>query len=149
MKVRGPASDTSSQRIGRCDSGVAAVEFALIAPILLLLIFGIIIYSLYFTAYMGVRLAATEGARAAVMGLSPAERTTLARTRVTQVLTAYRPLIGTTSAPQIVAAPLGNGLFRVSVTYDITASPIMKYASLLPMPTAILTSEMTVSNGSY
>ncbi|MDB5712907.1 MAG: TadE-like protein [Sphingomonadales bacterium] len=147
--TRGPYKSRRSRRIGRCDQGLAAVEFALIAPILLMLVFGIIIYSLYFCAYMGVRVAASEGARAAVMGLSGAERTTLATARVTQVLEAYRPLIGTSAAPTIEAVSAGTGLFRVRVSYDITGSPIMKFANLLPMPTAILQSEITVSNGSY
>ncbi|MDB5700383.1 MAG: pilus assembly protein TadE [Sphingomonadales bacterium] len=121
----------------------------MIAPILLMLVFGVIIYSLYFCAYMGVRVAATEGARAAVMGMSSAERTTLATARVTQVLEAYRPLIGSSSAPTVEAVSAGTGLFRVHVSYDITGSPIMKFASLLPMPATILESEITVSNGSY
>jgi Flp pilus assembly protein TadG len=148
MNIRRPASKSSSQRLARCNKGLAAVEFALIAPVLLMLIFGIIIYSLYFCVYMGIRVATAEGARAAVMGLSSAERSTLAKARVAEVLAAYRPLTGT-GTPLVVATPLGAGLFQVRVTYDISDSPIMNYASLLPMPTAILRSEITVSNGSY
>jgi Flp pilus assembly protein TadG len=147
-RVRRSVSVTVSQRFRRCDSGLAAVEFALIAPILLMLIFGIIIYSLYFCAYMGVRVAATEGARAAVMGLSPAERTSLATARVTHVLAAYRPLIGA-GTPTIEAVPSGAGLFRVRVRFDIRNSPIMNYAILLPKPDTILQAEIIVSNGSY
>lgn len=149
MRHRGPANIGKSRRILRCDSGLAAVEFALIAPVLLMLIFSIIIYSLYFCAYMGVRVATAEGARAAVMGLSTAERTSLATARVTEVLEAYRPLTGSKGTPTIEAVPAGAGLFRVRVTYDISNSPIMNYGALLPMPTAIIKSEITVSNGSY
>jgi Flp pilus assembly protein TadG len=151
MKIRRSASHSTSQRFALCENGLAAVEFALITPILLMLIFGIIIYSLYFCAYMGVRVAASEGARAAVMGLSASERTTLATARVNQVLDAYRPLIGA-GTPTIAAEPLGSGagtLFQVSVSYNLTGSPIMAYATLLPMPSATLQSTITVSNGSY
>lgn len=128
---------------------MAAVEFALVAPILLFLMFGIIIYSLYFTAYMGVRVAVAEGARAAMAGLSTSERTTLATTRVTQVMTAYGPLLGSSATPTIEATKTGAGLFRVRVTYNISGSPLMAYASLLPMPGATLQSEVVVANGSY
>jgi Flp pilus assembly protein TadG len=149
MKIRRSVSSRGFRRLRRSEGGLAAVEFALIAPILLMLIFGIILYSLYFSAYMSIRVAAAEGARAAVMGLSTAERTTLATARVNQVVAAYRPLLGTAGTPTIVAASAGAGLFRVSVTYDISGSPIMGYATLLPMPTPILQSQITVSDGSY
>lgn len=47
------------------ESGAAAVEFALILPVLLLLVFGIIYFSLYYNALQGTQAAAREGARLA------------------------------------------------------------------------------------
>ena len=55
-------------RLLRCEKGMAALEFILIAPALFALIFMIVLYSFYFAALMGVRQAAAEGARAAVAG---------------------------------------------------------------------------------
>ena len=45
------------------EAGVAAVEFALVAPIFLILVFSIIIYGFYFATYIAVVHAASEGAR--------------------------------------------------------------------------------------
>lgn len=52
---------TSNQR------GAAAVEFALILPLLVLLMLGIIIFAQAFNAYISVTHAAREGARLAAV----------------------------------------------------------------------------------
>ncbi len=47
----------------RRERGAAAVEFALVAPVLFLLLFGIIDYGMYFADALSVRQAAAESAR--------------------------------------------------------------------------------------
>lgn len=49
----------------RRERGAAAVEFALVAPVLFLLLFGIMDYGLYFADALSVRQAAGQGARLA------------------------------------------------------------------------------------
>jgi hypothetical protein len=49
----------------RPDRGAAAVEFALVAPILFLILFGIIDYGLWFADSIAVRQSSAEGARRA------------------------------------------------------------------------------------
>lgn len=61
-------SDTSRQgnplkRFGRETSGAAMVEFAIIAPLLFVLIFGIIDFGRVFFLYNNLTNAAREGAR--------------------------------------------------------------------------------------
>jgi hypothetical protein len=51
----------------RDDRGAAAVEFALVVPVLILLVMGIIDYGLFFTDRLGVKQGIREGARAAVV----------------------------------------------------------------------------------
>ena len=53
---------------GRTQRGAAAVEFALVMPLLLLLVFGLIQYGLYFWAYQGGSDAARAAARLAAVG---------------------------------------------------------------------------------
>jgi len=130
-------------------SGLAAVEFALLAPALLMLIFAIIIYSLYFAAYMGVRQATMEGARAAVTGMSDAERSQLAITRATTVLAGYGSLMGVSATPQITATVPSVGLFQVKIIYNISGSPLLSYAAFLPMPSSTISYQVIVANGSY
>jgi Flp pilus assembly protein TadG len=140
---------TLRSRDPRSTAGLAAVEFALLAPALLMLIFAIIIYSLYFAAYMGVRQATMEGARAAVTGMSTSERSQLAIAQATTVLSGYGALMGTSVPPVITAQEQGAGLFQVTVRYDISSSPLLRYGAFLPMPGSTITCQVTVANGSY
>lgn len=57
----------------RRQRGAAAVEFALILPILLMLVFGIIDFGLYINAAAVVGNAAREGARSASLGATSAQ----------------------------------------------------------------------------
>lgn len=52
------------------DRGAAAVEFALVVPILLLLVFGIISYGFMLTFRQAISQAAAEGARSAAVAPS-------------------------------------------------------------------------------
>ena len=51
----------------RSQRGAAAVEFALVLPILILLIFGIVQFSILFNRQQGLHAAAREGARYAAL----------------------------------------------------------------------------------
>ncbi len=136
------------RRFRRERRGLAALEFALLAPALLMLAFGVIVYSIYFTAVLGVRQAAAEGARAAMAGLSTVERAGLAQTRALQVLSGYDDLLGG-STPQVTALPDGIGVFRVTVSYDMSSSPIMRYGNFVPLPTSDVRASVMVTNGGY
>lgn len=50
------------------DEGAAAVEFALVLPILVLLLFGIIQFGIVYDAQLTITHAAREGARMAAVG---------------------------------------------------------------------------------
>lgn len=53
-------------RIRQWESGAAAVEFALLLPLLLLMIYGIVVYSYMFVVQEAITFAAQEAAEAAV-----------------------------------------------------------------------------------
>lgn len=131
------------------DRGVAAVEFALVAPLLLVLIFGIIVYGIYFCVWIAISEAASAGARASVAGLTDAERISLATTAVTNDINAYGPMlnIGNAAITAHDAAGSGGGAFQVSVTYNMTSFGLATLAGLLPIPTATPQATVTVSNG--
>ena len=59
-----------SRRV-RGDGGAAAVEFALVVPILLALLLGIVDYGLYFSDSLAVRHGIREGAREGATSIDP------------------------------------------------------------------------------
>ncbi len=61
-------------RLCKADKGAAAVEFALVLPILLLLVFGIVDFSLVLNTQLNLTEAAREGARAESLGADPVFR---------------------------------------------------------------------------
>lgn len=73
----------------RADRGAAAVEFALIMPILLLLVFGIISYGYMLSFRQAISQAAAEGARAAAVAQVAADRDDNAIDAVNEALDSY------------------------------------------------------------
>lgn len=57
----------SLSSLRRTERGAAAVELAIVLPVLILLVFGIIEWSIYFNRLQGLQAAAREGARVAAL----------------------------------------------------------------------------------
>lgn len=57
----------------RGEDGASAVEFAIIAPLLFMLLFGILGFGLAFLQVQSIRTGVREGGRAAAVGASVAE----------------------------------------------------------------------------
>ena len=90
------------RRLLKCQKGAELIEFALVFPLLLLVVFGIMDFGMLFQQYEVLTNAAREGARIAVLpGYAQADVTA----RVTQYLTASK-MTGTPTltfaAPQAV-----------------------------------------------
>jgi Flp pilus assembly protein TadG len=81
-------------RAGAADGGAAAVEFALLLPVLLLIVFGIIDFGRALNAQITLTQAAREGARLAAVGQPTgvvAARTQAAATTLTGVTVTVTP----------------------------------------------------------
>lgn len=94
----------------QCDKGAELIEFALVFPLLLLVLFGILDFGLLFQRYETVTNAAREGARVAVLpGYAQAD----VEARVTQYLLAA----GLKSTPTLAyAAPQAVNVGGACVT---------------------------------
>lgn len=138
--------------------GVSAIEFGLIFPILFLMLYGLLTYSLIFAVKHSLALAAAEGARAAVRFTSASNDTLQMRrdaaclmaTNSLSWLTAIKgaascnggalinvEVIGSPNPCAPLAAPLNSAVNCVEVyaRYSYAASPIIPVIqAILPVP---------------
>ncbi|WP_234684790.1 TadE/TadG family type IV pilus assembly protein [Bradyrhizobium monzae] len=124
-------------RFARNESGATAVEFAIMLPIFLALIFGIVVFGSYFAMIHGVQQLAAEAARTSVAGLSDTERNSLATSYVVASVADY-PLLDATKV-NVVAAPSGSdpNVYVVTVNYDASSSFIFALPFVPALPPSI------------
>ena len=72
--------------LARGERGAAIVEMALVLPLLLALLMGILVYGQYFMLAHNVQQAANDGARASIIGLDVADRRAVAGRAVARSL---------------------------------------------------------------
>lgn len=128
------------------EDGATAVEFALLSPVLVLMLAGISGYGGYFWISHSVQQLANDAARAAVAGLDTTERTSLAQQAVSSETGGYSALDGSrvTTILNVNASAL-----TVSVTYDASGSPFWAMRGLAPMPSTTVVRQAVIRLGGY
>jgi Flp pilus assembly protein TadG len=126
------------RRLARCSRGASAVEFAILLPLFLVLVFGIIVFGAYFTMVHGVQQLAAEAARSSVAGLSETERVSLAENYITANVGSY-PLLQPAHL-SVSAATSGSDVFVVTVNYDASGNFIYALPFVPSPPTTIVRS---------
>lgn len=129
-----------------CRAGSAAVEFAIVGPVLILILMGLVVYGGWFWLAQSVQSVATETARAAVGGLDDRERQTMAQAYFTDVISDTAGL-----DPSKAAVVVGTDAvtIRVRVSYDAREHPVMSMAGLVPSPPPIIERQAVVRIGGY
>ncbi|MGX1788010.1 TadE/TadG family type IV pilus assembly protein [Bosea sp. NPDC055332] len=136
-------------RLRTDPSGATAVEFAFIAPILMLLLFGIIGYGYTFSVYNGVQQLAAEAARASVAGLDDAERERLARAFVTRSVGSYAFLNPSKLTVRTTAFGAPAPSFEVTVVYDYSDSVFNRLGTIVALPMPVVERRAVVQRGGY
>lgn len=97
----------------KCRRAVAAVELAIVTPVLLTMLFGIVEFGWVFTVRQALVTAAREGARTASL---PGSTVADVQTRISDYT---QPLGLTTATPQVDCGEDGKptGTVRVSIPY--------------------------------
>lgn len=126
-------------------AGSVAVEFALVGPLMILLIIGMVVYGGWFGLAQTVQGLAAEGARAAVGGLDDAERRRLASTFVASAATEG----GLRADRMAVTVQSDAQAIRVRVAYDAHDHPILALSGLIPSPPATIVRSAAVRTGGY
>jgi len=125
------------QHLQRQD-GVAAIEFAIVSMVFLVILFGILTYGYIYGMDQSMNHAAEEGARAAIASTSEAAAITTAHDTAYSRLHAYQPSLQSSD----VVATVGDcdTSFRcitVTITYPWSSRPIIPRFVGLPTPSQI------------
>jgi Flp pilus assembly protein TadG len=127
--------------------GVAAVEFALVLPILLLLIFGTVELGVALYDKAVITNASREGARAGIVLKSPKPTATDIQTVVTNYTSTYLLTFGTQNSPVVTTTGAGNNFgqpLSVSVSYRYAGLGLGQMLSAITGPVTL--SATTVMN---
>ncbi|WP_020177547.1 TadE/TadG family type IV pilus assembly protein [Methylopila sp. M107] len=138
-----------SPRFASDARGATAVEFALLAPVLVMVLVGVLTYGLYFGAANSIQQLAADAARASIAGLNDEERATIARDHVAHEASTYvliDPARATVSAAPSAADP---NLFQVAVSYDASRMAIWAFSGVIPLPAKTITRAAVIQRGGY
>jgi Flp pilus assembly protein TadG len=144
-----PMLHTTLRKRAADDGGASAVEFALVAPIFIVVLIGITVYGLYFGTAISVSQVAAEAARASVAGLDDSERSSLAVSKAETIVASHGLL---TSSHLTVTAKANAGdpeVFDVEVTYDASNLPIYAFDGLLPVPPKVIARSASIQRGGF
>lgn len=143
------------------EDGAAAVEFALVLPVFLLLLFGILTYGTIFLVHNQMTEAASDAARAAVAAGQSGAVSTANDAVATDLDNDGAGLIpvncGTSSLscvatpiqagqPGCTNAPSGYECVEVTITYNYSQDPVIPTVPFMPTPST-MTATSTVLVG--
>lgn len=135
------------RRLARCRNAASAVEFAILVPVFLLLVFGIIVFGSYLAMVHGVQQLAAEAARRSIAGLNDTERASLAAGYVSANAGSY-PLIAADHLT-VASATSGGNIFVVTVDYDASRSFIYALPTFVPMPPSRIERSAAIPFGGF
>lgn len=141
MKLRTACRQAWSNR-----DGGAAVEFALIGPIFIVLIMATVVYGGWLWLAHGLQAVASDSARAALGGLDPAEQRTEARRFVADHL---RSTAGLDPAHALVEVRTTPQAITVDLSYDVSRHPLMALSVMMPPPPRVIRRSAAVRTGGY
>lgn len=121
------------------ERGAAMVEMALVLPLLLTLMMGILVYGQYFRLAHSVQQAANDGARAAIVGLDPADRRAIAQRAVDHSLAGIG---GVDIRTRTVAVSETADTITVAVAYTIPPDSLLR-SSFVPSPGNVIRTNAT------
>ncbi|WP_420966541.1 TadE/TadG family type IV pilus assembly protein [Bradyrhizobium sp. B120] len=135
-------------RLFRCRSGASAVEFALMLPLFLAFIFGIIVFGSYLAMVHGVQQLAAEAARSSIAGMTDTERNSLATSYVTANASTYPLLVASNLTVNAAPSPLNANVYVVTVNYN-AASNFIYSLPFLPKPASTIVRSAAIQYGGF
>jgi Flp pilus assembly protein TadG len=131
------------------NQGTSAVEFAIVLPVFLMILFGLLVYGAYFGVVHGVQQLTAEAARAAIAGLSDSERLTLATDNIGANVSFYPMLSSKDLTIESAATDPATSTFTVTVRYDASKMFIFALPQLVPAPDPVIVRTAAIQRGGY
>jgi len=130
------------------ERGSSAVEFAIVAPVFLLMVLGIIGYGAYLAMVHDVQQLAAEAARASVAGMSDGERAALAQSAIAAGVGSYPLIAPARLSLDAAATDAATGTFTLTLRYDAGDSFIYTLP-YIPMPSRTIVRSAAIQRGGY
>jgi Flp pilus assembly protein TadG len=131
-----------------CRRGAAAVEFAMLLPLFLTLVFGIVVFGSYLTMVNGVQQLAAEAARSSVAGMSDSERSSIATSYVTANVGTYPLILPNKISVNAATSASDPNVFVVTVSYN--ASGMFIYSlPFVPAPPSTIVRSAAIPYGGF
>ena len=137
---------TFFRRFRRHQDGAAAVEFAIVGPLLIMMLMGIVGWGGFFWISHAVQQVANDAARAAISGLDVTERASLANQVLATEIDDYAWL--QLSAAKVTVTSQ-NQAVTVNVVYDASGTPFWVMKGIIPLPSTSISRSATVRLGGY
>lgn len=123
--------------------GAVLIEAALVLPVLIMLLLGILTYGLWLMTANTLQQVANEAARATLGSLSAAER----QERVSQAIASSLLTTGAVRAADVTFSTATSGAYyTVTLSYDTRTHPLFA-SPLVPLPTGTIVRQATVEMG--
>ncbi|RUT30335.1 pilus assembly protein [Arsenicitalea aurantiaca] len=132
---------------GAAEAGTAAIEFAILVPVFLLFICGILAYGIYFGASHSIQQIAADAARTSIAGLSRAERDQLVADFISSNAGAYVLISPAALSYEIGDKPDDPSQYLVTIRYDASRLPIWNLYLPLPLPDRMISYSSTIRRG--
>jgi Flp pilus assembly protein TadG len=133
--------------LGRDCRGTAAIEFAILTPVFLLLLTGMVAYGIYFGAAHSLSQLAADAARTAIAGLDAAERDLLVEQFLDANAGDYMLIDRRRLSHSIGDKPGDPNQYLVTLVYDTAHLPIWALSPPLPLPSQTIAYSSTVRRG--
>lgn len=125
--------------LGRSERAAAMVEMALVLPLFLALLMGILVYGQYFLLAHSVQQAANDGARAAIVGLDAADRRAIA---IRAVDRSMAHVGGYSASGRTIAVSETAEAVTVAVAYTVPQASLIR-SSFVPSPGNVIRTRAT------
>lgn len=128
-------------------TGGAAVEFAILTPVYLLMLGATLAYGFYFAAAHSLQQLAADAARISIAGLDRAERDAMVGRYLDSHGGEYLLIDKAYLTHSIGDDPTDPTQYRVTLRYDAITLPIWNLYSPLPLPSRYMTYGATIRQG--